>query len=127
LSADNEAMMFPDFGYRTAAYVLDRFWMAYRPDFEDDLPALLGAMALNVDGQPMDPAMRTDWAAAVGAAGGGGLEALVRFLEDWRARGEGEGKDISRLLTWIQDFPHSAAQLWDEAEAAIGSPSLQME
>jgi hypothetical protein len=120
--------MLPDLSYRAAAYLLDQFWMAYRPDFEDDLPVLLGAMALNVDGQPMDPAMRADWAAAARAAEGGrGLDVLVRFLEDWRARGEGEGKDISRLLTWIQDFPHSAAQLWGEAEAAVGSPSLQVE
>jgi hypothetical protein len=110
--------------YRTAFAMLDQFWLAYRSDFDDDLPALLGAMAVNADGAPMDPALAEDWSGAERAAGtADGLRVLARFLSDWRARGEGEGRDISRLLTWIQDFPHSAEQLWHEADEAVRSPS----
>jgi len=118
--------MTPETSYRAAIHLLDQFWLAYRPDFDDDLPALLGAMALNADGQPMDPACADDWSLALREAGHG-LPALVQFLEGWRARGEGKDNDISRLLTWIQDFPHSAEQMWQEAEAAVSSPSLQAE
>ena len=34
-------------------------------DGSDELAALLGSLALNADGQPMDPAAWTDWLAAV--------------------------------------------------------------
>jgi hypothetical protein len=38
----------------------------------DELGALLGGVAIDEDGQPMDPAAWTDWLAAVSAVTGGG-------------------------------------------------------
>ncbi len=44
-----------------------RFLEAYydRTGKPDEIGALLGGMALNEDGQPMDPAIWSDWLAAI--------------------------------------------------------------
>jgi hypothetical protein len=112
-----------DQAYRTAFAFLDLFWARYKADFDQDLPTLLSSMAVDSsDNRPNDLAYEEAWAAA--SVGTSGLMALVRMLEQYRELGEMPNQDISRLLTWIRDFPHNANALWQEAQAVVGLPSL---
>jgi len=58
---------------RDAYRAMFRFLEAYyHRTGSDELGALLGDLAIDEDGQPMDPAAWTDWLAAVNAVIGGG-------------------------------------------------------
>jgi hypothetical protein len=52
-------------GFAAMFRFLDDYWE--RNGRPDDVGALLGALALDEDGAPMDPAMWFDWTAAVQA------------------------------------------------------------
>lgn len=56
-------------GYRAMFRFLEAY---YDRTGSDELGALLGGLALDEDGRPMDPAAWTDWLAAVRDATGGG-------------------------------------------------------
>lgn len=58
---------------RDAYRAMFRFLEAYYDRTgSDELGALLGGLAIDEDGHPMDPAAWTDWLAAVSAVIGGG-------------------------------------------------------
>ncbi len=55
--------MTPEEAYRAMFAFLEATWE--RTGRGDELGALLGGLALDADGRPMDPAAWTDWLAAV--------------------------------------------------------------
>jgi len=61
-------------GYRAMNEFLDAYWERGGRT-SDELAMILGAMALSSDGMSMDPAMLSDWRAAVSkVAGEGSIE-----------------------------------------------------
>jgi hypothetical protein len=53
----------------------------YQRSKADDVGALLSSMSLLLDGRPADPAVESDWAAAVQAAMSGSVEAAMRLAK----------------------------------------------
>jgi hypothetical protein len=54
----------------------------YRLSNSDDLGSLLGSMSLLPDGRPADPALSTDWEAAVQAALSDQVDARMRVTDE---------------------------------------------
>lgn len=109
--------------YRTAYIFLKRFWQTYREDFSADLPNLLSDLnpSLWADRASGDPAARADWEALT--AGTQGLAGLITFLRGYRALGESDARDITRVLEWIDALPNTARQWWQEAAGLIAEPN----
>lgn len=106
-----------------AYHFLDRFKAAYAADFTEDLIDLLSSMSpyLWANGGSADPALVHDWEQA--AQDHTGLDALIAFLQLYRAIGEGDQRDITRLLEWIEALPNTAQQWWqDTAQTAAALP-----
>lgn len=115
-----------DQAYWVAFLFLDEFWKANRQAYNDDLPVLLAAMEIMINGVPADSAYVFYWAEMTDSKPVLTLDetyaATIRLLEHYRALGEEEAKDITRLLDELVVSPDKHRATWERiAQQVINS------
>lgn len=71
-----QTLLTPEQAYLAMFAFLEQY---YELTAADDVGALLGSMSLLPDGQPIDPAMSSEWQEAVTRATSGGVMANVKY------------------------------------------------
>lgn len=97
---------------------LDKLWEDNKNEFDDNLPVLLGSMALAKDGKPIDKALWEDW---INYAPHDkkplteeiGFKMMLLFLNQYRK--QGESGEISRLIHLISSGSNDIRMKWQTA------------
>jgi hypothetical protein len=103
--------------YRTIFLLLDHFWETNQDQFHFELPGLLVDMTRLEDGMSADSAQWSDWKECVPQdilTESEAFEAMMRFLENYRKRGETAGGEITRVIDMLHSSPEYTRQKWLE-------------
>jgi hypothetical protein len=96
--------------------VLDTVWEKSNYQYDDDFAVLLGSMALMSNGMPIDAGVWEDWKDAVGTGEEVSLEdgfyGMIVFLKNYRAIGETETKEITRVINELEGSIGHYKDIW---------------
>jgi hypothetical protein len=96
--------------------LLDTVWKQSNYQYDDDFAVLLGAMAPMKNGMPMDAAIWEAWKDAIGKREKVSLEdgfhGMIVFLKNYRAIGETETQEITRVINELESSIGNYKDIW---------------
>jgi hypothetical protein len=96
--------------------VLDTVWKQSNYQYDDDFAVLLGAMAPMRNGMPMDAGVWDAWKDATGkrekVSVEDGFHGMIVFLKNYRAIGETETQEITRVINEVEGSIGDYKDIW---------------